>query len=569
MNIYNYTAESVRAHLLKMFAISNRAGGLDSGVRLNQAGEEVADYLYQQLRQAGLSEVRKQYFPIKRWWPDQYSLQLAGQSGDRDLVVFPLWCSKKSDPVELELVDIGYGTTGEMKGLDLKGKAALLFMKRIFHFLPTYERTGALEKLIKQGAAAVIVVNVDLDVPSGMLAVSHKAAMAAINKGELPSYPLPGFCIGQKTGAELQEMLKTGPVSVKLELQTSVTDTETCNIIGELPGSGEIDEIVLVGGHYDTWFGGALDNLAAQGGMIELARHFASLPVEQRPRKMLFASIFGHEYGNQGHIALAKELEPLKYKITCFYDLDGAGTPGWEFDHEGRIIETGFNDICGIVASSNALAKPAYQALYDHDVFSIRFFDNAHMADLDGALSELGIPTLLLISKYIYYHTPLDTPDRFPPEMVYTSMDVNRQVISDILGSPPGYYISTNTNPCRDDEQKKLQQPDLALEDLPVNPRPWTDGPPKDLLFEVIPPSPKVFSPVIVWRSHFVSEEIAHIPDISWSFGNLLEKLLPKMRKGPATGTLYLTPGSKTIKMTVKDRHGRESSVERIIEVVR
>jgi hypothetical protein len=46
-----------------------------------------------------------------------------------------------------------------------------------------------------------------------------------------------------------------------------------------------------------------------------------------------------------------------------------------------------------------------------------------------------------------------------------------------------------------------------------------------------------------------------------------MEKLFPKSRISPATGTIYLLPGTKTIRMTVTDRHGRQSPVERKIKV--
>lgn len=566
MAVYQYTEDSLRKHLLNLYEISCRAGGLDCGVRLNEAGREVASYLYENMREAGLDNVRQQFFTTARWWPEEYSLSIHEDGQDKPIVAFPLWYTKGIENTVLEVVDVGYGTSGEMRGKDIKGKAALLHMKRIFHFIQTFERTGALEKLLKRGAAAVIVMDELHNVPGGMLAVSHKEVMKSGGK-VAPIFPLPCMSIGKTDGQELLRRMATGKALVKIHLKVSVSEAEASNIIGEIPGNGESPEIIIVGGHYDSWFGGALDNLASQAGLIELARHFASLPLSKRPRKIIFASIFGHEFGNQGHMALAEELRPFKDRITCFYDVDGSGSVGWEVDHEGRIFETGYNDICGIVASSNALAKLAYQALYDHDIFSIRFYDNAHIADLDGPLSELGIPTLLLISKHIFYHTPLDTPDRIPPELVKKRMDVNRQIISELLTSPPQYYIATNTNPFRDQSPQAPKLPDISNEELPVNPRPWVDGPPKDLLFEVIPEKPRVFSPVIVWRSHFVSEGIATISDISWSFGNLLEKIFPKMRQGPATGTIYLLPGTKTIRMFVKDRHGRVSSVERKIKV--
>jgi hypothetical protein len=46
-----------------------------------------------------------------------------------------------------------------------------------------------------------------------------------------------------------------------------------------------------------------------------------------------------------------------------------------------------------------------------------------------------------------------------------------------------------------------------------------------------------------------------------------VEKLKLKIRQGSASGTIYLTPGLKTIRMTVTDRHGRQSWVERQLMV--
>lgn len=566
MTVYHYTKESLREHLQNLYAISSQAGDLDAGIRLNAAGKEAADYLYNQYQAAGLRNVRKQFFSVERWWPEAYSLEALVEGERTPLTAFPLWYSSGIDPTELEVVDVGYGTSGEMRGKEIAGKAVLLRMKRIFHFIQTFEKTGALEKLLKKGAAAVIVINELHDVPSAMLAISHKEVMACKSRN-IPLYKLPCLCIGKSDGQLLREHLSDKRLKVNIHLKISVTEATACNIVGEVPGNGESDEILLIGGHYDSWFGGALDNLASQGGIIELARHYASLPLSERPRTLVFASIFGHEFGNQGHTALAEELAPLKGRITCFFDFDGSGSTGWEVDHEGRIFETGYNDVCGIVSSSNAISKLAYEALYEQDLFSIHFYDNIHIADLDGPLSELGIPTLLIISKHLFYHTPLDTMEKIPSEMVYRRMEVNRQIISRLLHSAPRYYIATNTNPCRREHPDIPRQPDIGVDEFPLNPRPWVEGPPKDLYFEMIPDRARIFSPILVWRSHFVCEGIARTTAVTWSFGNLMEKVFPKSRTNPATGTIYLLPGTKTIRMTVTDRHGRQSSVERKIKV--
>ncbi len=558
--------EALSDHLMRLFGISASAGGLSSGVRLNEAGDRVADYLYEQLSGTGVSRVYRQYFTADRWWPEEYGLALQAAGWAQPLNAFPLWYSADMPLRMLPLVDAGFGSPGELRGKDVRGKAVLLQMRRIFHFIPSFEKFDTLRKLAARGAAAIIVMDALLDTPGGMLAISHRDVMRCGGRG-IPNYSLPAFSIGRSDGQRLLRSLSKGSVEVQVHLRSSQNPVRACNVIAEIDGNGETEEVILVGGHYDSWFGGALDNLSSQGGIIELARHLASLPQAQRCRTVVLACIFGHEFGNLGHWALAEELRGKAARITCFLDLDGSGSTGWEVDHQGNIIETGYNDVCGIVASSNALAELAYRALYEQDIFSFRFFDHAHIADLDGPLSELGIPTLLIISKHLFYHTPLDTPDRIPAEILWRRMTVAARIISDLLSSQPGYFIATNSNPFRKVRGGLPPLPDLPESALPVNPNPWVDGPPQDLLFEVIPPNPRVGSPVIVWKGHSVGEGIGRIQDVSWSFGNLAERLVTKSRRGIASGTMYLWPGIKTIRMTVRDRHGRSSSVERKIGV--
>lgn len=561
-----FSQEVLYDHLLRLYRISTSAGGLASGIRLNPAGEAVAAELYSQLSGVGAGRVRRQVFEADRWWPETYSLSLVVNGEESSIPAFPLWYSTGVPPTEFDVVDVGFGTAGELRGKDVRGKAVLLRMRRIFHFVPTFEKFGTLDTLVRRGAAAVVVMDGLLDTPGGILAISHQAVMGCGGKG-IPCYPLPAFSIGRSDGQRLLAGLESGKAGIRARLETSQTLGRACNVIAEIDGNGESDEVILVGGHYDSWFGGALDNLSSQAALIELVRYFAALPLERRPRKLIFAAIFGHEFGNLGHLALAGELRAIADRITCFLDLDGAGSTGWEVDHEGEIIETGWNDVCGIVASSNALADLACRALYEQDLFSFRFTDNAHIADLDGPLSELGIPTLLVISKHLFYHTPLDTPDRIPPEILRRRTLVSAGIIESLMGSKPGYFLATNTNPHRRAIPGLPRQPDLDPAALPVNPRPWVDGPPRDLLFEVIPPNPRVGSPVMVWRGHAVTEGIGRIEEVSWRFGNLAEWIRPQSRRGIASGTVYLTPGTKTIRMTVTDRLGRSSSVERKIGV--
>lgn len=105
-----------------------------------------------------------------------------------------------------------------------------------------------------------------------------------------------------------------------LTLEYSLKPWQAVNIVDELSGNGSIDEYIIVGGHYDSWFNGAIDNLASQASLLEMAKYFPAIPQAKRKRHMIFASIFGHEFGNDamGHAAFVERRANIRDKITCF-----------------------------------------------------------------------------------------------------------------------------------------------------------------------------------------------------------------------------------------------------------
>ena len=56
------TPASIRAHHEALVEISTRAGGLDSGIRLNRAGSEAAEYLRSGYEAAGLQNALLEEF---------------------------------------------------------------------------------------------------------------------------------------------------------------------------------------------------------------------------------------------------------------------------------------------------------------------------------------------------------------------------------------------------------------------------------------------------------------------------------------------------------------------------
>jgi len=134
--------------------------------------------------------------------------------------------------------------------------------------------------------------------PSGMkklLAggpVSVEDLFAALRKGELPAFELPG--------------------KVHIRTVSRHTRLESPNVVAVLPGSDPVlrNEYIVYSAHLDhlgvgeavkgdNIYNGALDNAAGSAALLEVASAFAGLPTAP-PRSMLFLAVTGEEQGLLG-----------------------------------------------------------------------------------------------------------------------------------------------------------------------------------------------------------------------------------------------------------------------------
>ena len=128
------------------------------------------------------------------------------------------------------------------------------------------------------------------------------------------------------------------PVTLKINIQNKEypEGTTAYNAIGEIPGTDKKDEIVMLGGHYDSWHDatGATDNGIGSSMMLEAARILATLHVKSR-RTIRIALWSGEEEGLLGSLAYVQQhfgsfenQKPEYPKLDAYFNIDsGTGKP--------------------------------------------------------------------------------------------------------------------------------------------------------------------------------------------------------------------------------------------------
>ena len=132
----------------------------------------------------------------------------------------------------------------------------------------------------------------------------------------------------------LVRMIQAGEkVELALELKVRYEDVDNgmpSNVIAEIPGTDKADEVVMCGGHIDSWHSGtgATDNAAGVSVCMEAVRILKALGAKPR-RTIRFACWSGEEQGLFGSRAYVEQhfgkpgaLKPEAEKLAGYFNLD-------------------------------------------------------------------------------------------------------------------------------------------------------------------------------------------------------------------------------------------------------
>ncbi|RMG24933.1 MAG: peptidase M28 family protein [Bacteroidetes bacterium] len=198
------------------------------------------------------------------------------------------------------------------------------------------QRTQGAMEAAKYGAVGSIVRSMTQTIDD----YPHTGAMRYDE--QLPK--IPAAAISTQAAEWLSIQLQSQPeLELMLEMHCqTLPDTLSHNVVGEIRGSEFPDEIILVGGHLDSWdLGeGAHDDGAGCVQAIEVLRIFQALGI--RPKRTLRAVMFMNEEnglrGGRKYAELAKELG--EHHIAAIESDRGGFTPrGFTIQAEGTALK--------------------------------------------------------------------------------------------------------------------------------------------------------------------------------------------------------------------------------------
>lgn len=230
-----------------------------------------------------------------------------------------------------EVVYVGPGAFEDYQGKNVAGKIILTELS----YTPARQEKQRIAAL--KGATGAIMMNWGYPdgtaLPFGSVKPVWGNPTPENYRAEMPAIPCIG--ISRAAGLKLAQLCEQrAPVRAWLRTHVENGWRELQNTIGEISApTGE--DLVLVGGHQDSWYGPqATDNAAGSACLIELARVFAQHRQSLR-RGVIFGFWMGHETGTMiGSSTFAdRNWERLRKHLVTYIQIDQpaiVGTKMWE-----------------------------------------------------------------------------------------------------------------------------------------------------------------------------------------------------------------------------------------------
>jgi hypothetical protein len=210
--------------------------------------ERAVAWVDEQMRADGLANVRRQPIKVPHWVRGSESAEIIAPVR-KPIGMLGLGRSVATPPEGITAPVVVVGSFDELDRLggQAKGKIVVYDMPWMGYARTQSYRTTGASRAAKLGAVAALVRSLT----PRSLYTPHTGSL----NYDAASPRIPAAAITVEDARWIREMTSRGhDVRVRLQMGAqTLADTDSANVIGELVGRERPDEVVVVGGHLDSW----------------------------------------------------------------------------------------------------------------------------------------------------------------------------------------------------------------------------------------------------------------------------------------------------------------------------
>jgi carboxypeptidase Q len=365
----------------------------------SKALEDAIQWAVQEMKKDGLENVHTEPVKVPHWVRGQESLEMTSPRRHA-LVMLGLGHSVGTPPDGIEAEVMVVRTFQELDAASAKVRGRIVLFNAPFtNYSDTVQyRTAGPSRAASLGAVAVLVRSVG---PPG-LRIAHTGALRYAEG--VPQ--VPAAAISTEDADRLQRMQDRGTL-VRLRLKMEATllpDADSFNVVGELRGRERPDEVVVVGGHFDSWDVGTGSTDDGGGCVVTWEAVRLMKKLNLRPRRTVRVVLWtNEENGTRGALAYRDRYKDQLSNHVLMLESDS-----------GVFRPTGF----GFTGSDAARAKVKEIATLLRGLQVDRIGPSGEEADIGPSMQAGNIPGMSLEVEgnyFLIHHTEADTVDKIDP----------------------------------------------------------------------------------------------------------------------------------------------------------
>jgi len=268
----------------------------------------------------------------------------------------------------------------------------------------TYRSKGP-SRAAKHGAVATLMRSVT----AHSLRLPHTGAM----RYDDAQPKIPAAAITVEDSMLIARLAAQGPVTVKLRMDAQMLpDVPSANVIGEIKGKDKPDEIVLIGGHIDSWDVGQGANDDGAGCVIMMQVLTTLKQLGLQPRRTIRVVLFtNEENGLRGGETYAKDhaAELSKHVLALEADSGSFAPRGFSVETKDPKAVERYAEIASLLGAINATRVRAGHSGADLMYMTPKGVTGLGL-DVDGK------------TYFDTHHTEADTLDKVDPQTLADSV---------------------------------------------------------------------------------------------------------------------------------------------------